>query len=233
MVQPHDPYHHSQPQTITVNPPLLVRCLLTLALASGSFAPLAAEDWPQWRGPRNDGTSLASGVPTRWSAEENIRWRAAMPGQGGATPIVWQDRLFVSSADGDDQLGGQLTGSNDSVRWHLPTTPDVALPLVVDRNVYLLHNDGRLLCVDLASGKQHFFDRTHTSQHRASPLYAAGHIYLCGRDGVCTVVKAADELQVVASNDLGEPITASPIVAHGTLYLRSYDAVYAIGAAAQ
>ena len=129
----------------------------------------------------------------------------------------------------DDKLKGELNDSSNIHLWYLPETPDVSIPLVVDDLVYLLHKDGKLQCVELATGKQVYFERTHTVQHRVSPLYADGHIYFCGKDGVCTVVKAGRKFEIVATNQMGgEPITASPIVAHGTLYIRTYEAVYAI-----
>ncbi len=68
--------------------PLVVALLLLPALARG-------ENWPGWRGPRGDGTSLESGVPVEWSATENVRWKVPLPGSGHASPIVWGDRLFV------------------------------------------------------------------------------------------------------------------------------------------
>ncbi len=106
----------------------------------------------------------------------------------------------------------------------------MSIPLVVDGLVYLLHKDGQLQCVELATGKELYVERTHNAVAcRASPTYADGHIYICARDGVCTVVKAGPKFEIVASNQLdGEPITASPVVADGTLYLRSFAAVYAI-----
>jgi outer membrane protein assembly factor BamB len=99
---------------------------------------------------------------------------------------------------------------------------------LVDGLIYHLHKDGKLQCLDAETGAEVYFERTHTSQHRASPVYAGGHIYLCAKDGRCTVVKAGREFSIVASNDLGEPITASPLVANGVLYIRTYDALYAI-----
>jgi len=423
--------------------------LLIPLLVSSAFA----ENWPQWRGPRNDGTSAEKSAPTQWSKTKNVAWRAEMPGQGGATPIVWEDRLFVTSADGDnlllisldaksgkeiwrqkvtsgnidaragegnsasptpstdgkhvwvffsngvlacydfdgkevwnfdtnerfgkidiqfgmtstpaldgdylylqlihgamrrgddnrtgkviklekltgktvwevdrvtdadfeckhsyaspfiyssgdtrflvahgadcttghsletgeelwrltelngpshvnsqqhdatfrfvsspavadgviivptakagptvainvnDKLRGRVTGQSDATRWFIAQTPDVSIPLVHDGLVYLLHKDGKLQCLDLQTGKEIYFERTHSVQHRVSPLYADGHIYFCAKDGICSVVKAGNKFELVASNDLGEPITASPIVANGTLYIRTYDAVYAI-----
>jgi len=428
-------------------------CLgLTLSIAVLA-SPALANDWPQWRGPLGSGISAEQGIPVQWSTEKQVAWRTAMPGQGGATPAVWGERLFVTSAAGDDllllclntqsgqtlwskkvtdgnrdaragegnsaspspstdgrhvwvffstgvlacydidgqeiwkfdvgqrfgtidiqfgmastpvlhgdhlylqlihgpmvksdttrtgqvikldkltgdtvwvhnrvtdafyeckhsyaspfmyddgkqnflvvhgadcttghdlqtgqelwrftglngpseinskndetfrfvsspavvpgyiiiptaksgptvavrvspELRGKVTASSSACLWHLPETPDVSIPLVVDDLVYLLHKDGKLQCVELETGEQVYFERTHSVQHRVSPLYANGHIYFCGKDGVCTVVKAGREFEIVASNDMaGEPITASPIVANGTLFIRTYAAVYAI-----
>ena len=56
-----------------------------------------AEEWPSWRGPRGDGTSTEAGVPIRWSAGENIAWKAPIPGKGHSSPIVWGDRVFVTT----------------------------------------------------------------------------------------------------------------------------------------
>jgi len=56
-----------------------------------------AEDWPAWRGPRGDGTSQERNVPTRWTSEENIAWKTAIPGTGHASPIIWQDRIFLAT----------------------------------------------------------------------------------------------------------------------------------------
>jgi hypothetical protein len=58
-----------------------------------------AENWPGWRGPRGDGTSLETSVPTHWNAPsgENIAWKVALPGVGHASPVVWEDRVFVVS----------------------------------------------------------------------------------------------------------------------------------------
>lgn len=70
-------------------------CLLT------SIATLqaSAENWPGWRGPRGDGSSLEKDVPTKWNGEtgENIQWKVPVPGIGHASPIVWEDRVFLVS----------------------------------------------------------------------------------------------------------------------------------------
>ena len=62
-----------------------------------------AENWPGWRGPRGDGTSSETNVPLQWSGEhgeeKNLDWKVSIPGKGHASPIVWDDRLFVVTCD--------------------------------------------------------------------------------------------------------------------------------------
>lgn len=59
-----------------------------------------AEDWPRWRGPRNDGTSTETGLPASWSKTENIKWRVELPGPAPSTPIIWRDRIFLTATSG-------------------------------------------------------------------------------------------------------------------------------------
>lgn len=61
-----------------------------------------AENWPQWRGAKLDGISNETGIATSWDKEKNVLWRTALPGPAGATPVVWGDRIFLTSADGED-----------------------------------------------------------------------------------------------------------------------------------
>jgi outer membrane protein assembly factor BamB len=63
-----------------------------------STGPAWAENWPGWRGPRGDGTSLETNVPTQWSGTENVMWKTPVPGKGHASPIVWQNRVFTVTA---------------------------------------------------------------------------------------------------------------------------------------
>src|SRR5437660_1420761 len=72
---------------------LLAALLVTLSFASSGFA----EDWPCWRGPRLDGSSLEKGLPTHWSQTENVAWKTPIPGVGHSSPIVVGDRVFVTT----------------------------------------------------------------------------------------------------------------------------------------
>jgi outer membrane protein assembly factor BamB len=58
---------------------------------------LRAEEWPGWRGPRGDGTSRETRIPLRWSKTENVRWKTAIPGKGHSSPVVWGDRVFLTT----------------------------------------------------------------------------------------------------------------------------------------
>lgn len=429
-----------------------IRALTFALMAVTLCTTAAAENWPQWRGPRGDGISAEKSIPTTWSKTEHVRWRSELPGQGGATPVIWDDRAFVTSARGsdlvlicistrdgsqlwerkvstgnqdaragegnsaspspctdgqyvwaffgtgtlacfdiegkeiwkfevgdrfgridiqfgmtstptldgdglylqlihgpmkrddntrigkvirlnkrtgktvwevdrisnadyeckhsyasafvyndgqrkflvahgadcttghdlesgqelwrldelngpsrfsdkhdstyrfvaspaigqgwiiiptakegptiglkvDDQLRGSKVAQSSNVRWKLPQTPDVSIPLIANGLVYNLHKDGKLQCIELETGKEVYIERTHSVQHRASPVMIGEHLYLCAKDGLTSVVKAGRTFEIVAKNKLDEPITASPAVAGGTLYLRTYNALYAI-----
>jgi outer membrane protein assembly factor BamB len=80
----------------------LASTALAVALA---VAPLAA-NWPQWRGPDGLGLSDESGLPTSWSAHENVAWTAALGGLGSSSPIVWGDQVIVTSQSGRLTLTG-------------------------------------------------------------------------------------------------------------------------------
>ncbi|HEY3323836.1 MAG TPA: PQQ-binding-like beta-propeller repeat protein [Planctomycetota bacterium] len=77
----------------------MIRWLVALAvMASLAQSGAQAENWPGFRGPRGDGTSLETQVPTTWSAAENIAWKTTIPGAGYSSPIVWEDRIFLTTA---------------------------------------------------------------------------------------------------------------------------------------
>jgi outer membrane protein assembly factor BamB len=65
---------------------------------------LAADDWTTWRGPNRDGVSAEKGLPSTWSPEKNVVWKADLPGPAGSTPIVVKDRILLTSPDGDRLL---------------------------------------------------------------------------------------------------------------------------------
>jgi len=81
--------------------------VLVLFLLSMSAGRLAADPhWSQWRGPDGQGVSHQAGVPLEWGEGTNIAWKTAVPGRGHSSPIVWGDRLFLTTAVEGDVVPG-------------------------------------------------------------------------------------------------------------------------------
>lgn len=57
---------------------------------------LLAGNWPAWRGAQGTGVADENGLPVKWSATENVRWKVALPEPGNSTPVVWGDRIFIT-----------------------------------------------------------------------------------------------------------------------------------------
>ncbi len=123
------------------------------------MAPCAAlaEDWPCWRGPRGDGTSLETGVPVRWSGSDNIAWKVEIPGAGHASPIVCQDRIFLVTCreDTGDRLLLCLDRSTGKTLWQ-QTVLRAALEDKHHLNSYASSTpatDGKLVYVSFLDGQ--------------------------------------------------------------------------------
>jgi outer membrane protein assembly factor BamB len=134
-----------------------------LALASGG------SNWPQWRGPAGQGVSSDKGVPTAWSATENIKWKTEVAGRGHSSPIVWENRIFLTSTiEGDVVPGAQAVK-------HLINGKEFKHPdwAGSDR-----HQTLKVACLDADTGKMLWekiayegtvFDHRHRRNTYASP----------------------------------------------------------------
>jgi outer membrane protein assembly factor BamB len=81
--------------------------IVIVFLALAGVLEAQEEEWPGWRGPRRDGTSMESDFPVRWSSTENVLWKVPVPGKGHSSPVVWGDRVFLSTCleeSGDRKL---------------------------------------------------------------------------------------------------------------------------------
>jgi hypothetical protein len=54
--------------------------------------------WPGFRGPSGNGLSADTDLPLRWSTTDNVRWAADVPGRGWSSPIIWNGRVYLTSA---------------------------------------------------------------------------------------------------------------------------------------
>ena len=83
--------------------------LLTMILLNGHLHADVKDNWPQWRGPLGTGEAPRSTPPTTWSETENIRWKTPIQGKGHASPIIWNDHIFLTSTDPNgEKLGPPL-----------------------------------------------------------------------------------------------------------------------------
>ena len=141
----------------------LPRLCLALVLIGVGPTTIAA-DWAHWRGPEFNGSTKAGRLPTQFSPTNNVRWAATLPGPSAATPVVWGDRVFVSSTDlktktlralALDRRSGKIIwdneiapGFNQDERSNLASPS----PTTDGERVYFLYGTGDLAAFDF-SGK--------------------------------------------------------------------------------
>lgn len=99
-------------------------------------APGAWRQWPRFRGPDGQGNSGAGGLPLTWSNDENVVWRTSLPGSGNSSPIIWEDRIFLTSAgaDGADRAVHCLRRGDGQLLWTRTVPPHEVEPMVRDKN---------------------------------------------------------------------------------------------------
>ena len=88
--------------------PLVTSRILTLALAlTAATAPIFAANWTEFRGPDAQGHADTRVVPTDWSTTKNIVWRADIAGAGWSSPVLWKDKIFLTTAVKPEGGGAQ------------------------------------------------------------------------------------------------------------------------------
>ncbi len=137
-------------------------CVLAAVGAYGN--PISkAENWPCFRGPSRQGISQEKGVPTRWTATSGIAWRQSIPGEGVSSPIVYGNRVFVTTAtDAGVSLRLLALGCSDGrVLWdkeiirqkpgHKSRQNSYAssTPATDGRRIYAAACDGRIVAVTM------------------------------------------------------------------------------------
>jgi outer membrane protein assembly factor BamB len=77
---------------------LFARTVAAASLAAGAAWAGPSYNWPQWRGPAGQGVSPETNLPSEWSGTQNVAWKTPIPGRGHSSPIVWGNRLFLTTA---------------------------------------------------------------------------------------------------------------------------------------
>lgn len=130
------------------------------------FAVIAnAENWSQWRGPNFNGATSEKNIPATFSQTENVLWTAAMPGPSGATPVVHDDYVFVSSTDDvaktcvaialDRKTGKELWRVKvaDGAGKDRMSTFSNSSPVTDGKHVWFFYGNGEFVCFDV-KGKE-------------------------------------------------------------------------------
>ncbi|MGH9971357.1 MAG: PQQ-binding-like beta-propeller repeat protein [Pyrinomonadaceae bacterium] len=156
----------------------LIICLALVVLLN-SNAGASDADWPQWRGPAGLGVSREKNLPTEWSATKNIKWKTPIAGRAHSSPIVWGNRIFITTA---------IEG---------PVVPGAKAVKHMDGDKEFLHPDSvgadrkhtfKVIAVDRETGKilweQTAFEGTpYDNRHRKSsyaastPVTDGKHVY--------------------------------------------------------
>jgi outer membrane protein assembly factor BamB len=77
--------------------------LILLSLIINTLSETEAQNWPCFRGPNGDGTSIETSLPVRWDSVTHVVWKIPVPGKGYSSPVVWNDRLFLTTAFSESQ----------------------------------------------------------------------------------------------------------------------------------
>ncbi len=135
--------------------------LLGLGLLLG-LAPLEAAPWPHWRGPHFNGSTPETGLPVDWSLGRGLAWTIELPGCSAATPVVWGDRVFISSVDAErnaivalcfDRTQGTLLWRHEigeGIRRDDRSTYASASPVTDGKAVFFFYSTGELVAYDFA-----------------------------------------------------------------------------------
>lgn len=91
-------------------------------------------NWPQWRGPRADGLARDGNPPLKWSSTKNIKWRVPIPGEGSATPIIWNEQVFIATAIETKRVAEARPQADAEAKTEPPTNFFQFVLLCLDRN---------------------------------------------------------------------------------------------------
>ena len=216
---------------------LLVGIFLAIGVLERSAS---AENWPQWRGPALNGVSNEKNLPVKWTTEENVVWKLAMPGVSGSTPIIWRNHIFLNVADNGNLFLWAVDKTKGEVLWKKPDAAgDVKLrkhnmsspsPVTDGKYFYIVNDRGIVWCLDAKTGAEIYGQqRIKPAIYSGSPVLADGKIYVTNEEGLTTVIAAGPKFEVLAENALNDFVLSSPAISDGRIYIRTSQNLYAIG----
>ncbi len=168
---------------------------LSLFLASAAF--IHAADWPQWRGPDFNGSSPEKNLPATWSKTDNVAWATPLTGLSAGTPVIFGDRVFVSSTDSQTkaQLAVCVDRKTGKVLWQKTvgvefrsdrmSNSSSPSPVTDGKTVFFFYGRGDLVAFDM-QGKElwsrniekDYGDFAFQWMFSSTPLLYEGKLYL-------------------------------------------------------
>ncbi len=137
------------------------RAVLVPAILLMCLSLTTAEYWPGFRGPSRQGISTETALPMTWNATENVAWKTAIDGLGWSSPVVWGDRVFITSATEEgqsyrliclDRKTGSVLWNNEILRQKTAhkepnNSYATATPVTDGSTVFVLSADGTFAAV--------------------------------------------------------------------------------------
>src|SRR5688572_19748694 len=120
--------------------------LLTVGFAGAAFGKSAGTNWPQWRGPDGQGVSTETGLPDEWSGTKNVKWKTPIDGRGHSSPIVWEKKIFLTTALDGEAIPGRKPG----VSHKMADGSEFVHPDAVGAD---LKHTFKVVCLDRETGK--------------------------------------------------------------------------------
>jgi hypothetical protein len=204
-------------QRIKMSRSMLGLWFVAFELQSAASAAPIPEHWTQFRGPHQNGSLDVDSIPLVWSTDSNILWKAEVEGGGNSSPVIWGDKLFLTSATIEGggvketavmalerrsgkrlwrtsipimSLPGKTPSSENG--WATPT------PACDSTNLVVVFATGTIACLD-HDGRLRWNQDLGPLQHlwglAASPVLDASHVYysvdqgsLCGQPSHLTAI---------------------------------------------
>jgi outer membrane protein assembly factor BamB len=165
-----------------------------------------ADDWPQWRGPHRDGTVSSASEPAAWPERLQLRWKVAV-GEGYASPILANGRLFVFTRLGGKEVVSSIDPENGKLIWQESYTAPYRVnpvavqhgagpkstPVVAAGRLYTFGISGILTCWDASKGALRWRKDFGREYRETSPLYGAATSPLVDRGLVIAHVGGNDD----------------------------------------
>jgi outer membrane protein assembly factor BamB len=135
--------------------------LLTLALLLSASVPVSADNWPEWRGPKRNGSTREKDFPISWNATNNVIWRVELPEPGNSSPIIWRNRVFITQAIGNRRAILCFDRGSGKVLWTNGPTYDEPELTMKESNPYCAASpvtDGQRVIAHFGSAGLYCFD---------------------------------------------------------------------------